>query len=108
MPKTPEEGRKEPVMVTFARAAELVVEHGLAPSMTAEGLRKIARTDPDWTVGPDDYEQVANARTMPWELVRAYFERRAAAGFTRGRGPDKGPRRRRAIRKDSGPGPAEK
>lgn len=81
-------------MVTFARAAELVVEYDLAPSMTAEGLRKIARTDPSWPVAEGDYEQVANARTMPWPLVKKYFEQRKAAGFTRGRGPDRQPRKR--------------
>lgn len=94
MPKAQREGRNEPTMVTFTRAAELVVEYQLAPSMTAEGLRKLARTDPNWTVTESDYEQVANARTMPWALVKRYFEARAAQGFTRGRGPDLQPRKR--------------
>lgn len=99
MPKAQSEGRKEPTMVTFAKAAELVVEYGLAPSMTAEGLRKIARTDPNWTVSEEDYEQVANARSMPWALVKRYFELRSEQGFTRGRGPDKQPRRAKPQRK---------
>lgn len=97
MPKAQTEGRKEPNMVTFAKAAELVVAFELAPSMTAEGLRKIARTDPNWTVTEDDYEQVANARSMPWALVKRYFEQRAATGFTRGRGPDLRPRKRTEV-----------
>lgn len=87
MPDARKTGRKEPTMVTFAQAAKLVVEHDYVPNMTSEGLRKIARSDPDWTVGEDDYEQVANAKSMPWALVKQYFEERAARGFKRGRGP---------------------
>jgi hypothetical protein len=100
MPKAQKEGRNEPSMVTFAQAADLIVELGLAPNMTAEGLRKIARTDPNWTVGDDEYVKFANARVMPWALVKEYFAKRAELGFTRGRGPDAQPRRARSAGAD--------
>lgn len=89
MPKAHDEGRKEPSLVTFTQAAKWVVDFGYVPNMTPEGLRKIARTDPEWTVGAEDYEQVANARAMPWPLVKEYFEQRAKKGAPRRRGPAK-------------------
>ncbi|MFF5746908.1 hypothetical protein [Streptomyces althioticus] len=78
-------------MLTFAQAAAQLVEDGIVPNMTAEGLRRLAR-DPSsgWPIGPDDYGEVAGARLLPYELLAPFMKERAAK--RRGRGPDKKPR----------------
>ncbi|MFJ5121876.1 hypothetical protein [Kitasatospora sp. NPDC088548] len=73
-------------MLSFAQAAERLAKEGVVRSMTAEGLRKLARTDPEWTLTEQDYGAVGNARTVPYELVLEYFTNRTKR---RGRGPAK-------------------
>jgi len=54
-------------MLTFTRGAALLVELGLVPTMTREGIRKIAATEADWPFGPKPkhpYGKLANAQTM--------------------------------------------
>lgn len=78
-------------MLSFTEAAERLVEDGIAESMTAEGLRRLAR-DPlsGWPIGPDDYRVVGKTRMLPYELLAPYMRSRK-----RGRGPAKQPRKKR-------------
>lgn len=78
-------GEEQRIMLSFAEAAERLVADGIAQSMTAEGLRKLAR-DPasGWPIGPGDYRVVGKTRTLPYELLVPYIQARR-----RGRGPDK-------------------
>ncbi|MFE0727925.1 hypothetical protein ACFW2X_06675 [Streptomyces antibioticus] len=84
-------GEEQPTMLSFAEAAERLVRDGIAQSMTAEGLRRLAR-DPasGWPIGPDDYRVVGKTRMLPYELLVPYMQARRP-----GRGPAKQPRRRR-------------
>lgn len=74
-------------MLTFTEAAERLVKDKIAQSMTAEGLRRLAR-DPasGWPIGPGDYRVVGKARMLPYELLAPYMRERY--GKRRGRGPD--------------------
>jgi hypothetical protein len=83
----PTEGERSalPPMVSFTTGAELLVQLGLVPNMTREGLRKIAKTDPKWPFRPEDYVKIGNAQTMPTKPLVEFFEQRT----TRGRGPAK-------------------
>lgn len=85
-------------MLSFAEAAERLVAEGIAQSMTAEGLRKLAR-DPasGWPIGPDDYRVVGKTRTLPYELLAPYMQ-----GRRRGRGPDKTKQRSAPARQQGG------
>ncbi len=82
-------------MLTFAQAAEQLIEDEIVPNMTPEGLRKLARSEPDWPISPDDYGTVAGARTLPYELLAPYIRERV--GKRRGRGPDQQPRQPRSA-----------
>lgn len=73
-------------MLTFAQAAERLVADEHVRSMGPEGLRKLARTDPEWPLSADDYGTVAGARTVPYELVVTYIQTRSKRP---GRGPSK-------------------
>lgn len=95
MPKPESQEVSLPAVVTFTSGAELLVELGIVESMTREGVRKIAKTDPDWPFGEgraNDYGKVANAQTMQTEAFLDYFRTRTI----KKRGPDKQPRRRSA------------
>jgi len=76
-------------MLTFAQAAERLVAEEHVRSMGPEGLRKLARTDPEWPLDAEDYGTAAGARTVPYELVARYFQTRSKR---RGRGPARPPR----------------
>ena len=78
-------------MLSFTEAADRLVEDGIAQSMTAEGLRRLAR-DPKsgWPIGPDDYRVVGKTRMFPYELLAPYMQARKP-----GRGPAKQPRKKR-------------
>lgn len=80
-----EERRALPPMVTFTTGAELLVELGLVPNMTREGLRKISKTDPKWPFRTNDYVKIGNAQAMPTGPLLRFFEKRSI----RGRGPAK-------------------
>ncbi|MFJ9799856.1 hypothetical protein [Streptomyces sp. NPDC101145] len=72
-----------PPVVTFATGAPLLVQLGLVGTITPDGLRYIARTDPDWPFGPGrqhPYIQVGNARGMETRVFLAFF----ASGPARG------------------------
>lgn len=78
-------------MLTFAQAADQLVSDGIVPNMTAEGLRRLARTPSSgWPIKPEDYGSAAGARTLPYEVLAPYVRNRAEN--RRGRGPDKQPR----------------
>lgn len=79
-------------MLTFAQAAERLVQEEIVRSMTPEGLRKLARTDSEWPLSESDYKSTANARTLPYELLVKYIQTRSKRS---GRGPDKAQRKRR-------------
>lgn len=80
-------------MLTFAQSAQRLMDDGVVRSMTAEGLRKLARTDPEWPFTDSDYEHVAGARVLPYERLVDYFRTRSKRT---GRGPDLQPRTRDA------------
>lgn len=73
-------------MLTFAQAAQRLVDDEHVRSMGPEGLRKLARTDPEWPLTADDYGTVAGARTVPYEAVVEYIQTRSKRS---GRGPAK-------------------
>lgn len=73
-------------MLTFTQAAERLVADEHVRSMGPEGLRKLARTDPEWPLAEGDYGTVAGARTIPYELVVKYIKTRSKRP---GRGPSK-------------------
>ena len=74
-------------MLSFTQAAERLAADGIVRSMSAEGLRKLARTDPEWPFGDSDYEHVAGARLLHYERLVDYFR-------TRSKRPGRGPSRR--------------
>lgn len=81
-----------PSFVTFKTGAELLVAEGISSSITADGVRYIARQSrKDWPFGkdrPHPYEKAGNARAMATGPFLAYFRKHPP----KGRGPDKGPR----------------
>ncbi|OQQ16113.1 hypothetical protein B0675_02170 [Streptomyces sp. M41(2017)] len=80
MPEEQAEPDGRYTMLTFEQAAARLVADGHVRRMTAEGLRKAARTHPDWTVREDMYGKSSNARTLPYELaVRFVLTRRRGA-----------------------------
>lgn len=95
----PEDGPKEvniPAVVTFTSGAALLVELGITPSMTREGIRKIAKSDPNWPFGddrPHKYGKASNAQTMDTGPFLDFFRGREI----KKRGPDKQPRQRRTT-----------
>lgn len=92
MPEPREEEVEIPPMVTFTSGAELLVKLNIVPSMTREGVRKVANTDPDWPFGPGrphEYGKLANAQTMNTKAFLEFFSTRSV----KKRGPDRGPRR---------------
>jgi hypothetical protein len=80
-------GEEQRTMLTFTEAAERLVKDQIAQSMTAEGLRRLAR-DPasGWPIGPSDYRMAGKVRMLPYELLAPYMRERL--GKRRGRGPD--------------------
>lgn len=81
-------GEEQRTMLTFTEAAERLVEEKIAQSMTAEGLRRLAR-DPlsGWPIGPGDYRMAGKVRMLPYELLAPYM--RARLEKRPGRGPAK-------------------
>ncbi len=95
MPESQDDRRELPPMVTFRTGAELLVQLGIVESMTREGVRKIANTDPEWPFGPGrphDYQKIANAQAMATGPFLDFFQARQV----KGRGPDRQPRKPRA------------
>ncbi len=77
-------------MVTFTQIAQRLMERGIVGSITRQGVRHIADTDPDWPVPPDQWLKIGNAWVMDWNPVEEFFRNRE----TKGRGPDARPRKR--------------
>lgn len=81
-----------PSFVTFATGAELLVSEGVVSSITADGVRYIARqSNKEWPFGegkPYPYEKAGNARAMATGPFLAYFRKHPP----KGRGPAKAPR----------------
>ncbi|MFE1321624.1 hypothetical protein [Kitasatospora phosalacinea] len=94
MPKGKPQKGGPSTMLTFTQAAERLVVDEVVRSMGPEGLRKLARTDPEWPFAAEDYQQVAGARLLPYERLVEYFETRSKR---KGRGPS------RALRAEKGP-----
>ncbi|BCK74038.1 hypothetical protein Srufu_079910 (plasmid) [Streptomyces libani subsp. rufus] len=89
--KESNERREVPEMVTFTEIAKRVTDRNLVSRpITRQGVRHIAETDPAWPVPADRWMKIGNAWAMPWEPIKEFFEQRES----RGRGPDKTPRRR--------------
>lgn len=91
MPEDTPQGEEQRTMLSFTEAADRLVRDGVAESMTAEGLRRLAR-DPlsGWPIGTDDYRVVGKTRMLPYELLVPYMQARKRA-----RGPAKQPRKKR-------------
>ncbi|PVC80639.1 hypothetical protein DBP19_36490 [Streptomyces sp. CS090A] len=81
-----------PTFVTFKSGAELLVAEGISTSITADGVRYIARQSrKGWPFGdgrPYPYEKAGNARAMATGPFLAYFRKHPP----KGRGPNKAPR----------------
>jgi hypothetical protein len=94
-------GEEQRTMLSFAEAADRLVKDDIAQSMTAEGLRRLAR-DPHsgWPIGPDDYRVVGKTRMLPYEVLAPYMRARKP-----GRGPAKEPRKKRRPQPDQQGGP---
>ncbi|MGS2592157.1 hypothetical protein [Streptomyces hebeiensis] len=79
-----------PPFVTFRTGAELLVKLGLADSITADGLRYIARNAEDWPFGDGPkqmpYVMAGKTRTMETGVFLAQFQNRPRPGG-RGRKP---------------------
>lgn len=79
-----ERGGRIPELVTFTEIARRVTEQKLVPrSITRQGVRHIADTDPAWPVPQSEWLKIGTAWAMPWEPVEKFFRART----TRGRGP---------------------
>jgi hypothetical protein len=88
----------QPVFVTFASGARLLVSLGIDPAATAQGLRHLARTAEDWPFGPGrphDYIYAGTVRTMETGVFLDYFQKHPRTH----RGRDKQPRRKRGERR---------
>lgn len=98
--------RKDPAYISFTDAAELIVRHGLAGSMTPRGLRYLAHArstakddvpeEQRWPFGDQPYQEpylpAGRTRMMRTERLLAYLEKYPPIG----RGPDSKPRQRPA------------
>ncbi|WP_030185920.1 hypothetical protein [Streptomyces capuensis] len=87
--------RTLPPFVTFKTGAELLISEGIVSSITPDGIRYIARQQPeDWPFGDGRrhaYGMVGNARVMETGPFLSYFRKHPPTG----RGPAKKPRERR-------------
>ncbi|MGY0065203.1 hypothetical protein ACWY4P_53785 (plasmid) [Streptomyces sp. LZ34] len=87
---------RTPEYVTFTDAAELLVREGLASSMTPQGLRYIGQRA-NWPFGDGEgrepYLIAGRTRLMRTDRLIAYFRKHPPTG----RGPDRGPRKRRGA-----------
>jgi hypothetical protein len=86
---TPRCRRDLPPYVTFKTGAELLIAEGIVSSITSDGIRYIARKQPEgWPFGEGRrhaYGMVGNARVMETGPFLAYFRKHPP----RGRGPAK-------------------
>jgi hypothetical protein len=80
-PKFPPSGAPDgdlPTFVTFTTGAKLLVELDLVDTITPDGLRYIARTDPKWKFGdgPNQmpYVMAGGVRTMETGVFLSMFQ----------------------------------
>ena len=86
-----------PDFVTFTQIAARLVERGIIEgSITRQGVRHIADTDPDWPVPPEQWLKIGNSWAMPWPPIEKFFRERKV----RSRGPDVNPRRKPGSAKE--------
>lgn len=91
---TPPADEQQPVFVTFASGAQLLVALGIDRDATAQGLRHLARTADDWPFGPGrphDYILAGTVRTMETGVFLDYFRNHPRTH----RGRDRQPRKKR-------------
>lgn len=90
---------KDPEYISFTDAAQLLVRHGAAGSMTPQGLRYIARSrarrdQGRWPFGEgpnqEPYLTAGGTRLMRTALLLEHFEEHPPTG----RGPDRSARRK--------------
>jgi hypothetical protein len=87
-PKFPSSGIPDdaqlPPFVTFTTGAELLKKLGLVDSITPDGLRYIARTDPEWRFGDGPgqipYICAGRVRTMETGVFLSMFEKEPRRG----------------------------
>lgn len=90
---TADGGRYIPDMVTFTEIAKRLHDRGIVEKpITRQGVRHIAETDPEWPIPPEQWLKIGNAFAMDWTPVEEFFRSRE----TKGRGPDRQPRKRAA------------
>jgi hypothetical protein len=87
-------GRNIPDMVTFTQIAQRLKERGIVDkAITRQGVRHIAEHDPEWPIPPEQWLRIGNAWAMDWAPIEEFFLSRE----TKGRGPDRQPRKRTAV-----------
>lgn len=86
-----------PDFVTFTQIAARLTERGIIEgSITRQGVRYIADTDPEWPVPSEQWLKIGNSWAMPWAPVEKFFRERKV----RSRGPDTAPRRKPGSAKE--------
>jgi hypothetical protein len=76
-----------PDLVTFTEIAQRLTERGIIEgSITRQGVRHIADTDPDWPIPPEHWIKAGRAFLMHWDPVEKFFREREKP---RRRGPGK-------------------
>ncbi len=91
----PVEVSLDDMQVTFTSGAALLVELGIVPNMTREGVRMVSKRDREWPFGEGrqyPYGELAGAQTMAAVPFVEFFRNRVVLK----RGPDKKPRSRRS------------
>lgn len=90
------EGEEEveiPVLVTFRTGADLLGKLKIVPSITREGVRLIAKEDPNWPFGPGrphQYVMIGQAWAMETGPFLEFFRIRGKKGRGPARKPDSG------------------
>jgi len=90
-PPAKPDGTPLPPFVTFTTGAALLVELDLVDTITADGLRYIARTDPQWKFGDGPgqipYVTAGGVRTMETGIFLSMFQSDRPRRGGRGRKP---------------------
>lgn len=92
-PKFPPSGAPDlPTFVTFVTGAKLLISLGLVDQITPDGLRYIARTDPEWKFGDGPgqipYIMAGHIRTMETGIFLSMFPEGRPRRGGRGRKPE--------------------
>jgi len=73
--ETPREKKGEPDLVSFADMPARLEERGLK-RISAQRIRQLAETDPDWPVPMDKAAKVGRVRLFDWNDLEPYFANR--------------------------------